>query len=178
MRTQTSQLFELLKQTYPDRQWDLEPYTVQGDERHAIVFSHEGMSIHDPFSSDCSRFVQADRYGLLQEHAERMAQHNAGYEIHRLGAIPDPEQLFNKVSEQIQKQPAALADDVLINLGLYHYHTGGNCMAYALHYASGAYLLVTDAGGCALPDTMGEAMVGWYDANGDTVRVFDAGGKA
>jgi hypothetical protein len=172
MADQTTVLFDQLKTAYPDKQWDLVSYQANGEERRAIVFAYVGTSIHDPFSTDCSRFQQPDRYGLSEDHAAQMAQHNVSYEIHVLGMQPDFAHYFDVVKQLAAAQPQALAAEVLKPMGFVAHHTGGHCQTYALFAKDGSHLYITDDSGMVLPETMGEVLIGHYDGNGDTLALY------
>ena len=54
--------------------------------------------------------------------------------------------------------------------GFEEYHTGGGCMAYRKVLPGGRYLLLTDEGGCDIPETReeaDEAVLGLYSEAGD-----------
>lgn len=173
MNPSTVQFFDTLKATYPEKQWHLEPYKAYDSVRHAITFSHNGTSIHNPLLSENTIDEQTDRYGLSEEHAQRMAAHNESYEIHAMGAIPNLDTLFERIRALAVDCPDAATAELLMEMGLYKYHTGGGCMTYAIFNPNNEHILVTDEDGCSLPATMGEAVIGLYDDEGDAKKLFD-----
>lgn len=178
MNPKTSALFDMLKAAYPQKEWDLVPYKAYDHERHAITFSHNGTSIHNPLLGENTITEQTDRYGLSEEHAQRMAAHNESYEIHAMGATYDLPNLFDRLKGMAVAHPEASTEDVLTEIGLYKYQTGGGCMAWAIFNPDDMHILITDEDGSALPATMGEAMLGLYDAEGDTMQLYDPKGQA
>jgi len=49
--------------------------------------------------------------------------------------------------------------------GFTPYHTGGGCMAYGKEYNTGCHVLITDNGGCYLPDENDESVIiGIFDS--------------
>lgn len=171
MNPKTLALYETLMAAYPDKEWHLEPYKAYDHERHAIMFSHNGTSIHNPLLSENTISDQPDRYGLSEEHAKRMAAHNQSFEIHAMGATYDLERLFESIKDLALSEPSANAEDVLTEMGLYKYHTGGGCMSYAIFNPDDSHIHITDDDGSGLPATMGEAMIGLYDAEGETKKI-------
>ena len=57
----------------------------------------------------------------------------------------------------------------LSKLGFVEWHTGGGCMALALPFTDGSYILVTDGGGTDIPSTdETTCMVSQYDTDGQS----------
>jgi hypothetical protein len=168
----TAALFALLQAAYSEKSWHLEPYMAKGEQHHAIQLSHEGFGIHDPFESECSRFEKTDRYGLSLEHARFMRRHNRHFETYVLGSSHDLVHVFETVVDAVQNKALLEAETFLDDFGFTRYHTGGGCIAYALFNPDDTYLYVTDRSGHALPNVMGEAWVGLYDADMEEIKGY------
>ena len=125
----TAELFATLRAAYPDKDWSLEPYTAHGVQREAIMFNHQGTSIHDPTASDCGRFVADGCYGLSDEHARLMRRHNLPYENAVLGATYDLAALYQSILQTIKNEPNFDVEEFLADYGFFEHGTGGNCRA-------------------------------------------------
>jgi len=172
-------LLALLKQAYPNKDWRLCPFDVngheedlQGRELNAIVFTEEAMSIHDPLSTTCGRGEQPDRYGLSEDHARMLRRHNRTYQKYYLNQVPDLSHVFEQLVHAINTQPDLDPVNLLDDYGFTPWHSGGGCMAYALFLPDDSHVLVTDEEGSNLPKRMGEALVGRYDSEGNEVQLY------
>lgn len=65
-------LIQELKSRYPSHEFEQDPITA------VISFTFEGMSITDPFVTDCARFATTpeDAYDITVEDARRIFAHN------------------------------------------------------------------------------------------------------
>jgi len=160
----TDTLLQHLRASYPSMQWDAIPR--QRDDHSiytVIVFTAEGTSIEDPTTSTCSRFTREDRYGLAEDDALKLHRHNRAAANPKL-ATCDLEAVYAALVDAAEKPPDLKTKLIVSQFGLFEFHTGGGCMAYALFDIDDHHILVTDDN-CALPDVMGEAMIGLYDGD-------------
>lgn len=158
----TEEIFSRLCKAYPDKNWYLEPYEVDGSERQAIQFTKDGIGIHDPFGSDNGMEEQADRYGLSEEDAMLMERHNREFVTTVFKATANLPDLYDQIVQTVKESPQLSAADFLDALGLSVYGTGGGCVAFAIFNPDGAHIFVTDNSGQALPDAIGDSWVGLY----------------
>lgn len=161
----TDHLFHLMQTAYPGKMWYLEEYTSNGEARHAILFSHDDIAIHNPMVSDCGRFAQPDFFGLSEEHARILRRHNRGYEDHLTGGTVDLKAVFDRVVEATRAQPPVCAETFLDDLGFALHETGPGQIAYALFDAEQNYLYVTDPSGSTVPAQLENLWVRLFDAN-------------
>jgi hypothetical protein len=159
---ETEVVFSRLRSAYPEKNWYLEPYEVDGEERHAIQFTMNGIGIHDPFGSDNGMEEQADRYGLSEEDAVLMERHNREFVTTVFKATANLSDLYDQIVQTVKESPQLSAADFLDALGLSVYGTGSGCVAYAIFNPDGTHIFVTDNSGNALPDSIGDSWVGLY----------------
>lgn len=169
----TQNLFSLLMSAYPFKEWSTLPFEHAGNKQYAIAFTHDGICITDPCTSSCSRFDEPGRYGLSEEHAQNMRQHNLTYQQVEMGMTYDFEHMFNIVKEGIQTCPRVKASDYLTSLDFIEVNKDGAFKYYYLNAIDGSRILVSDGTGTNLPEHMGGAVVGQYDAKGTLVNKFN-----
>jgi hypothetical protein len=142
---ETEVVFSRLRSAYSDKSWYLEPYKVDGEERHAIQFTMNGIGIHDPFRSD-----------------NGMERHNREFVVTVFKATVNLSDLYDQIVQTVKESPQLSAADFLDALGLSVYGTGSGCVAYAIFNPDGTHIFVTDNSGQALPDSIGDSWVGLY----------------
>jgi len=150
----TNQLFLLLKTVYPEKNWQLIPYTNFTGTSNAIVMSHDGTSIHNPMESDCGRFEQADRFGLKEEHARMLRRHNREYALQLTGSEVDLRVIFEQVVAAAKSNGSGSAEPFLDDFGFQPRETSPGQVAYLLEDRANQQLRVTDRSGSTLPDLM------------------------
>jgi hypothetical protein len=76
---------------------------------------------------------------------------------------------INRNAWEREKTMSAHMNEVMKACGFTVDHTGGGCLAYALHSSDGFYLWITDLDGVSLPEAE-DAPCNWgvYDPKGDT----------
>jgi hypothetical protein len=162
----TNQLYLLLKTAYPDKDWQLVPYTTFMGSSHAIIMSHDGISIHNPMESDCGRFAQADRFGLAEEHARMLRRHNRKYALQLTGSDVDLRVIFDLVVAASISNGSGSAEAFLDDFGFLPHETSPGRVAYLLEDRSNHQLLVTDRSGSTLPDLMRNVWIQLVDIDG------------
>ena len=143
----TNQLYLLLKTAYPVKDWQLVPDTTFMGSSHAIIMSHDGISIHNPMESDCGRFAQADRFGLAEEHARMLRRHNRKYALQLTGIDVDLLVIFDLVVAASKSNGSGSAEAFLDDFGFLPHENSPGRVAYLLEDRSNHQMLVTDRSG-------------------------------
>lgn len=173
-KMKTSKLFTLLGQTYPDKEWRREPYIVEGEGRHAILFACNGTAIHNPFESDCGRFEMPDRYGLSEYHAKLMRIHNLGFEAQVSDGVQPLSFVFECVVDEIRLHPAADPERLLDAFEFTSVNVGRGELANILVNPDDSYLSIMDRNGDTLPRTMEDIWIRLFDSTGSMVKSYCA----
>jgi hypothetical protein len=173
-KMKTSKLFALLRHTYPDKEWQREPYIVEGEDRHAILFTCKGIAIHNPFESECSRFEMANHYGLSEHHAKLMRCHNLGFEVQVSDGVHPLSFVFDCVIDEIRGHPAAGPEPLLDAFGFTAVNMGRGELENILANPDDSYLSIMDRNGDTLPRTMQDAWIRLYDSAGLVVKSYCA----
>ena len=162
----TNQLFLLLKTAYPDKDWQLVPYTTIMQTTHAIVLTYDGVSIHNPMESDYGRFLQADRFGLTEEHARMLRRHNRKYALQLTGGDVDLRVIFDLIVAASKSNRSGNTEAFFDDFGFELHETTPGRVAYHLEDRAGNKLLATDRSGSTLPDQIGNTWIQLVDLDG------------
>ena len=173
-KMKTSKVFALLGHTYPDKEWRREPYIVEGEGRHVILFACNGTAVHNPFESDCGRFEMSDRYGLSEYHAKLMRIHNLGFEAQVSDGVHPLSFVFDCVVDEIRRHPAADPERLLDAFEFTPVNVGKGELANILVNPDDSYLSIMDRNGDTLPRTMEDIWIRLFDASGSMIKSYCA----